>query len=384
MTTVTTAGEKALTQSRSVQDSLAIIFIIVTVTLIWVFVIPGIVAYREQVFYTRDIETKIPKHSTSAVSSYDSYRKNQEAKRQAIAVIEVEISNLLQRKENNLAIENLNKLRQTYKDELANLKAPITLSSYTIGRTLYYTFVAYIFLGVSVCLLMPIRLRALNLRKIVLVGVAIYVGWMFTSWIRNFVVYDEGRTIFSFVNYDIGPRSFLLQEMRILVMSIFISALWQGWIKYFEVVREQVKNNSFKPQSLSSLSEYSYSITQMFNRWQLNSIALLGAFLPWTFLYWSNIVNYGDNRYLIPAFVVHIYWMVSWGLTTIPLIHAYNSWTAKKAKCLSDAADSSNEKEPERSINLTREINPITTLEVFGAGLATVISFLLPFKDLVF
>lgn len=369
---------------NSLKQRLITLFVIISFSLIWIVIIPGFVAYREGVFYKSDVEARLPSHSTRAVSSYDLYRKTQTNNALAIAEIDRQLTELLQRKENTAQIESLIKLRQIYREEQTNSKPPITPSPYFGNRTPSYTFISYIFLGISLFLLMPVPIKTLNLRKAILLGVLLYAGWMFTSWIRNFVVYDEGRTIFSFVNYDIGPLSFLLQELRILGLCLMIAALWQGWTSYFTTVADQYRRDSAHEESLVSLGNNALFIAQMFNRWQLTSIALLGAFLPWTFLYWSNIVNYGDSRYVIPALVVHLYWIVSWGLTTAPLIYAYKRWAAAKTRALAEAATSNRQREPDRSIKFVREINPISSFQVFGAGVATAISFLLPFKDLVF
>lgn len=369
---------------NSLKHRLTTLFILISFSLIWIVIIPGLVAYREGVFYKSGVEARLPTHSTRAVASYDVYRQTQTTHALAVAEIDRQLNELLQRKDNSAQIDSLIKLRQIYREEQTNSKPPITPSPYFGNRTPSYTFISYIFLGISLFLLMPVHLRTLNLRKTIVLGLVLYVGWMFTSWIRNFIVYDEGRTIFSFVNYDIGPLSFLLQELRMLVLCMIIAALWQGWTAYFNIVDDQYRRDSAHEESLVALGNNALFITHMFNRWQLNSVALLGAFLPWTFLYWSNIVNYGDSRYVIPALVSHLYWIVSWGLTTAPLIYAYKRWAAAKTKALAQAATTDRQREPDRSINFLKEINPISSFQVFGAGVATAISFLLPFKDLIF
>ena len=308
--------------------------LLITLSLIWNFVITGIVAYGEGVFYSKDVEVKLPGHSKEALSRYSAYKKTQGDYTQKISDIDSQITSLLQRKETYSEVENLIKLRQLYKDELANLKSPIAINPFYGNRTVYYGFTGYICLGFLVLLLIPVSLRRLNLRKVLIVGLLLYVGWMSTGWLRNFIFYDEGRTVFSFLNYDIGHVSFFLQELRILGICLLISASWDGWMIYYRDVVEQLRGWDSETASLSRLSEHAHFITRMFSVWQISFIAIGAAFLPWTFHYWVTIMKLGDGRYVIQAFVMHIYWIITWTLATAPLIYAYGKWSTLKAAAL--------------------------------------------------
>jgi hypothetical protein len=367
----------------SLKDGLKTIILLITLSFIWNIVIPGIVAYSEGVFYPKDVEAKLPRHSPEALSKYFAYKKNQQDYTQRLSDIDTQIASLLQRKEAYSEVENLIKLRQFYKEELANLKSPIAIKSYYGDRTVYYAFTGYICLGFLALLLMPVSLGRLNLLKVLIIGLLLYVSWMSTGWLRNFFFYDEGRTVFSFVNYDIGHVSFFLQELRILGVCLFISASWGGWMIYHRDVAEQVRGWASEPATLSRLSKHAGFITGMFSAWQISFIAIGAAFLPWTFHYWVTIVKLADGRYVMQALVMHVYWIITWTLATAPLIYAYGRWSRLKAAILERAADSELDGEPDRSINLIKEINPLSSLQIVGAGVASVLSFLLPLKDLI-
>lgn len=365
----------------TLKTALKITILIIGLSLIWNFGVAGVVAYKEGVFYANDVEGKLPSHSREALSKYDSYKKKRNNYIQIISEIDSQIENPSQIRENYGDVENLIKLRNLYREELSSLKSPISISPYYMNRPLYITFIAYVSLGILTFLLMPTSLKGLNVRKVLTVGLLLYIGWMSTGWLRNFVFYDEGRTVFSFVNYDIGPVSFFLQELRLLGACILISAVWWGWIVYFDDVLKRLQDRDSEPTSLFELSEHAYIITRMFTRWQITSIVIVAAFLPWTYHYWMLIVRQGDSRYVIHALVMHGYWAVTWILTTVPLFYVYRKWSALKTAVLSKAVSSDTNGEPDRTINIIKEISPLSNLQFAGASIVSVISFLLPLKD---
>ena len=120
----------------------------------------------------------------------------------------------------------------------------------------------------------------------------------------------------------------------------------------------------------------------MFTKWQIFSLLLLGAFLPWTFAYWGNIIKYDDNRYIIQAAVCHFYWLISWIIATVPLIKVYNQWALLKKSAINNALAMDDLQNFNLVSNFIKEINPISNLKLTYTGLASIISFLLPFKDL--
>jgi hypothetical protein len=205
---------------------------------------------------------------------------------------------------------------------------------------------------------------------------------VFTNWLRNFAFYDEGRTIFSYVNYDISPLSFILQELRAIVMALLISVLWQQWMIYYGEVKQQFSRWEGKSSGLADISKRSHLVADMFNRWQLNSVLVVGAFLPWTFFYWQNTVALGDSRYVVAALAMHFYWAMSWVLISAPLIYTFHKWSLLKSEVLALASDNPDDsKNVDRRISFVRETNPLSSLQIVGAGVASVVSFLLPLLD---
>lgn len=206
---------------------------------IWNVIVPGVGAYIDRVFYYEDVESKFPHHSTKAAASYQAYKQSRDNYTQLISHADTQINHILKKGGENAELVNLLALRETYQREAVKLKSPILISPFYGNRSTYYFLVCCTFLSISIFLLNPEISRSLNKRKLVLFTLFIYIGLVFTNWLRNFAFYDEGRTIFSYVNYDISPLSFVLQELRAIVMALLISVLWQQWMIYYGEVKQQ-------------------------------------------------------------------------------------------------------------------------------------------------
>jgi hypothetical protein len=357
---------------------------ILTIIVLWNIFVPGLVAYLDGVFYSDDIEAKFPKHSIKAAESYNLYKQTRVSYNQLISNTDIKINDILQKQDGFTDLETLLKLRETYRNDLTRLKSPIIVSPFYNNRSAYYFLVCYIFLSISIFLLKPESSTKLNRKKILQSTLFVYIGWTFTTWLRNFVFYDDGRTIFSYVNYDISPSSFILQEFRTLVMAFLVAVLWQQWIKYYDKVCQETASWENDSASLLSMIKRADVVSNMFNKWQVNSVIIVAAFLPWTFFYWINVMYYGDSRYVVAALFMHVYWAISWILITLPLIHVYQKWTKLKSKTLATAAIKTDKKpEVDREINFLKELNPLTDFQISFAAVVSISSFLLPFVNTV-
>lgn len=353
------------------------ILVIIAFSLCWNVMLPGIIAYVDNVFYKNDMEKKLPKHSKTTLQSYQKYTQSKISYINKIAIVDSQINVAINNENRNL--QALLNLRNDYNGELTKLNSPIIVSAFYNNRSVYYTLIAYIILCILL-IIMPTRLRRVKATQNFALGIMLYIGWMFTSWMRNFIFFDEGRTIFSYVNFDISPVSFVFQELRTLGMCFLISTLWRGWDLYISDSYKAILNWRNQPNNLQKLTNYAVIVSRMFRFWQLNSIFVIVAFLPWTIFYWTNVIEMGDSRYVIPAIIMHLYWAITWVLISIPVIIAYNKWTNLKAKAIGTTARQLST-ELDHTLNLLKEINPLTTLQIFGSGIISLFSFIYPLLD---
>jgi hypothetical protein len=358
--------------------------LIIVVSLGWNYALPGLVGYFNGTFYESGIEAKLPAHATSAIAKYRTYESERQQYQQMIRQADRQIEELLEKGQGSEELDRFLKVRQAYKSELASLKSPIHLLPYYGNLTNYYFSSSCAFLGLLA--LWGIRRSdfRVELSKVAITGFILYVGWASIGWLRNFVFYGEGRTIFAFANYDISRSGFVLQELRALVMFVLVAMVWELCFRRSdEAVREILPWDSVG-DSLRVLDDGATAISRRFAEWQITSLLLLSSFLPWTFFYYSNAIRSDDSRYILSALVMHIYWLVSWILATLPLVLSFRKWSNLRSRALAmRAGQSQDSKEIDRSIAFLKELNPLSSAQILWASVASVVSFFLPLIDLL-
>ncbi|HMC83954.1 MAG TPA: hypothetical protein VKI61_00445, partial [Chitinophagaceae bacterium] len=343
--------------------TLNILILIIFVSFVWNLLVPGLMAYHNHVFFNKDVENKLPPSSRNSLQSFFIYKLRRENLKEGLAITDSTMNNILKSSKEFNKLENLIKLKEQYKLELSELKNPVTISGFFRNQAVYYTFFAYTFLGISIFLLFPINFKIIKWPGLLTPSFVVYIAWMFINWLRNFVFNDSDRTIFAFVNFDIDPSSFWLQELRIFGLSMMIVIVCKGWLIFYQDVCFKIITLDKEVNRFEKLSHFAFLVNQMFNRWQLNSVVICGAFLPWTFLYWSNIIELHDSRYIISALVLHVYWALTWFLTSFPLIIVFNKWTRLKVEAIDSTISDQTESSFLHTVNFIKEINPITYLQ---------------------
>src|SRR5687767_7098897 len=117
-----------------IRHSLTIVIVIILVDLAINILLPGLVAYKDRVFYLEEVEAKFPKHSTRAAESYRSYKQKRDEYIQLLANADLQVGKILQGGGNYAELDELLKLRDTYREELSILKNPIIVSPFYGNR----------------------------------------------------------------------------------------------------------------------------------------------------------------------------------------------------------------------------------------------------------
>lgn len=368
------------------------LLIIIAMSIIWNFIIPGLVAYSDNVFSLEGIkerlnnmENKFPEYSKKSLEKLHSYEEKRKDYEQIISDIDNKVSFALKKNEGFSDVEILTRTKAIYEKELAELKKPVKIVSFYESQTQYYFSAITIFLSLCVFLIKPTILKKINWKKLIVLAITIYLCLQSTNWIRSFSVFDEFRPVFSYAHYDISPKSFFLQEIRAVTICFLISLLWQQWVIFQDETVQKVEKQYEKSFSIIGFNDYTNFVIEIFSLWQINLLVVVLAFFPWTFFYWNNFISLGDNRFIIPALFIHIIWVISWGLISAPLVYIFYKWTLFKAKSLALLSSESNKiKETEKKIDFVKELNPLSNFQLIGAGVASVISFLLPLVNLLF
>jgi hypothetical protein len=116
--------------------------------------------------------------------------------------------------------------------------------------------------------------------------------------------------------------------------------------------------------------EFLENLSALFLYWQMCSIILAGAFLPYTVFFWTYVISFGDQRYLPHAVIMHGLWGVSWLLISLPLGWTWYQWKVRYR--LRAQARKGEMMAP-----------PIHSLNVVGSLIGALLAFGLPFLQLV-
>lgn len=365
------------------------VLLILFISIFWNFIVPGLVAYWDDVFFSVGIKNKLDiiegdlsEYSILGLKKFRDFEDKKARYEQKISDIEKELTS------NNVAygdIRNLINIKETYSKDLTELKRPVKIVPFFESQTqFYFTFITF-FLGLCIFLANPPNSRKIDSFRLIAVTTVIYLSLQSTNWFRNFAVFEEFRPVFSFAHYDISRTSFYLQELRALVICFLISLLWRKWIVYHDHTIGSIKDYFQKEISIDNFNDLSSLVVSMFSLWQINMIIIVLAFFPWTFFYWNNFLSLGDNRFIISALFIHICWIISWSLISAPLIYTFYKWNSLKTAYLSQlSTNQSEERNIDRIIEFVKDNNPLTSFQLLGAGVVSVITFLLPLANLLF
>jgi hypothetical protein len=363
------------------------IFVLLLLTTIWIFILPGIVAWSNRVFYDDQVAKRMKE---PALSAYKEYQKQ----RGEINEIEARLVEKLEAgAQGNAAGEEMRSLADSLKEVSGfreSLHPPVHPLGFSSDDSLIVFFVHFVFLGI-LYLLSARHGNRPDIATTLSIGLAIYLLFGWPNLLRNFVftTYSPsgsatGRTVFASLHWDIDRSGFLLQEARVLSMFLFDAVLWQLWMEHLRDVTEKTRDWSFSAK-LDDFGARASLLNTEFNRWQSHSLLLIGAFLPWTWFFWRKFSVQGDARYISTTVVMHIIWAISWLLLSLPTLETWRRWSDYRLKALNSIVrKETDDAEAERTLKLFIEASPVNSLKIFGTGAAGLASMLLPLAHVFF
>jgi hypothetical protein len=203
-------------------------------------VIPALVAYTTRVFYERTMVDKILELSKTT-SSLEKARKAVEAEeeyRHDIDLINTQLAEIAKqadKKPNGDEVQNLLRLRASLQGNLSKQKHDISVTPLFLNDLMFAWSGMYTCFGILVFVLKPkvAKEHPFGSKEVLLTILAAYLLYQSPVWVRNFVLTDEGRKVFSFANYDISRPSFFMQEANTVIWFVLLYILWRQWLKYY-------------------------------------------------------------------------------------------------------------------------------------------------------
>lgn len=346
-------------------------FLLLILNILWSAFVPGLVAYLDHVFYSKDIPSKI-KHSLLA-SKVNAHLKSQ-------SLIKAKVDSITQVIINDPSLDTNKLMLFNLKEEYENLyekgKNNFRISGYYNAKVNYVYLVTY--LSLTLLILFNRIPKRINFKRVLVSALILHLIYDWTNVFRNFVFNVEERSIFSYANVDISPMSFVLQELRIFFILFMLSIVLDSWLTDLHRKYKTINYNT----NIHDIGYISNSVSRSFFYWQVNTILLACTFIPFTWFYWSNITLNKDLRYVYSAIFIHIIWLISWILASIDFSYSVIKWQKFKLKVLSDFMKNGNYKSITEVNPILEGANPLSQSQLVTGGVISFASFAIPFLNL--
>ena len=356
-------------------DSLLVRFgAIVWISVIAGTIIPAVVAARHHVFYQKDIEGQVIAHHVEPAASI---QKEKDFLNTRLETINSEISSDLVAASGSANFQGLVSFRSNIQKELSRLDEQIVVTPFFLNDLMVAWSAMYIALGTVLFILLPkIDTRpSIMSWKIALAVWAIYPLYQGPVWLRNFVLSNDQRRVYSFANYDICHASFWTQEINTVIWLLLLTLVWHRWFLLYKHRTNELARSADDPPDIKSLTR----LSDTFLHWQASSMVLALGFMVFTEVFWNLVIVNKDRRYLIPAVVVHVVWALSWMLATLPLFVTWQDFSRKKMRAML-ARSQGNAKGPNAAtdVEALEKLSPVALWNGFGSAITAVLSFIFP------
>src|SRR3984885_10290623 len=214
----------------------------VALVFMWIYAIPGVVAYRSHVFTPTEIALHL---KGTAKKDWDQYQASVS-----------NLQNCVARQDGVLADPTLDQskltallsIRRTCSSLLSEENPPVTLAGFIGNWLLEIWVISYLGLLILISQWTSQSLQVIKWQRTISLGLFFYLAFNWSSWVRNFgsTQVENGRRVFSFVNRDISPASFVLQELRVLGMMILLGLLWERCSEGYIRLKEELPLRSVK------------------------------------------------------------------------------------------------------------------------------------------
>ncbi|MCU0440659.1 MAG: hypothetical protein MUC49_22420 [Raineya sp.] len=324
--------------------------LIIIISLVWTLGLPGLVAYQRNVFYGWEYKDKVTHNSIK--SSLKNYNDN---------------------------IRYLKK--DTIVNELSKEKFKITFAGFAENGLNFIWLISHIvLLSLIFVVYRNFFSKILTLQNL-LVAICIHLMLHVPIWIRNFSeIGRHGRKIYAFVNFDIDPISFFLQELRGISFALLLASFWGIYHIIFSNNQDYISQlNTIK--DLKKFNEVGLLTKKSFINWQRDIFLTIILFLPWTFFFWKNITFHTDSRYILTAIIFHFLWFLTLITITVPFFKMNYAFLEYKNSLLEFLILS---KSDERTYNYVLKFESLPKGQLILTAISTIISIFLPFLQTLF
>jgi hypothetical protein len=289
-------------------------------------VIPGWLYHACGTFDEKDVLRHLPKEAASEWATYQSSIRDLQQPIDRINNRLIAGSATLSPSDVLALIEGREK-QQSALDKLSN-SPPFHVSSFYLNSLMFLWPTMYACFACFACLLKlkyPVK-RAIGSQLIVFAGV--WFVYRLPTWLRNLPpLWYIKRNVYANGNWDVSPFSFIVQEGQALIVSLLLAYIWINLADFFPYWCGIVLQHWKSIQSGELRPQFVEGLTALFIYWQVCSVLLAGAFVPYSLFFWNFVIDFKDQRYLASALIVHGLWGITWLLLSLPLAWSWYQWS---------------------------------------------------------
>lgn len=343
-------------------------------TVLWTVVLPGAICSLAGVGTASRVEANLPKEN-AGTKKLQTYRTEKLINESLHNSVSAELTKLLQSQTIDGSLLNSLVDTRKYLETEISKPVPVRCAGVFEARIPYYFFVCYLALLVHCWLTRRYLPRRPSPLRVALLTCVVYLSWSSSNWWRNFAFDFVERKVFAFTHFDVSPIGFLVQEANVLGIALLVGFSWACW--------ERVRLPKIAPTELQELLilEQARKVGAAIDRWQIHAILIGAAFLPFTIYYFNVSKEYGDVRYYPSAITIHVIWIITWALISVPAYSVFQRWREFQITTLARLLAEGQADAP--VYKYLRSAAPVTHVRLAVVGSASIVSFLLPVMQLV-
>jgi hypothetical protein len=291
--------------------------------------LPGIVAYKDHVFFANGVREHVEKSYPAAVEELRSYEASRARTERLIAALD-DLSALQINSTDRIV------LRQSYERDLKK-PAPYSLQPFYLHIIMFFWPIMYFGLFTAIWVLRPpgarLAPREMLAAPTLLLGMALFLCTAVPLWFRVWIAQSPsvGRKVFAYSNPDVSGVSFLTQMANFAVFSWALAVIWKQWTDHASRQRtalSEVKNS--RELNCWLMDE----LTSSMFRFQGAFLIISAGFVVYTGIFWTQIFRHGDMRFMAEAISAHLLWFGTIAVISMPVVMTWFSWRSHKNRFL--------------------------------------------------
>ena len=293
--------------------------------------LPGIVAYRDHVFFKFEMRTRVAEKNPKVVSDLVAHEAFQNRTKDLVASLDaLPIANA------GATLTDRATLRQSYLRSLSEPE-PFSLQPFYLHIIMFFWPIMYFGLFAAIFVLRPPGSRLVVKDFFDVSNLMLALGLFSCSIVpllfRTLIATSpsDGRKVCAYSNPDVSVPCFVLQLVNFAIFSLALAAIWRQWTSYSERQSTALAMVADKQQLDPWLAEE--VIAGLF-RFQAAFIVISGGFVIYTGIFWTQIVRHHDMRFLAEGIAAHLLWFSTIAIVATPLGLTWYAWRRHKSNLL--------------------------------------------------